>query len=145
LNVDCEREEGIVNRRTLILCVSIIVIFHASPASAFDMLAEGRTLTTAEIVLSAASLVFAAIVIGIAALMRARKLFSADVAFKLIGLALVIGSSMFLVAAGYSQQQITPVVGLLGTALGFVFGKTTRNPEREASRPSDGGVAARAR
>lgn len=36
---------------------------------------------------------------------------------------LVIIASLFVVVAGYTEQQITPVIGLLGTIVGYVLGK----------------------
>jgi hypothetical protein len=45
-----------------------------------------------------------------------------NVIFKTIGIILILTASLFLVVTGYSQAQIAPVIGLLGTIAGFVFG-----------------------
>jgi hypothetical protein len=45
-----------------------------------------------------------------------------NITFKTIGIKLILTASLFLIVAGYSQDQITPVIGLLGTIAGFIFG-----------------------
>jgi hypothetical protein len=37
--------------------------------------------------------------------------------------ALIISSSIFLIVAGYTSQQIAPAMGLLGTLAGYLLGK----------------------
>jgi hypothetical protein len=39
------------------------------------------------------------------------------------GTILIITTSVFLVVAGYSSNQIAPVTGLLGTLAGYLLGK----------------------
>ena len=41
---------------------------------------------------------------------------------KLVGLTLVVTAGLFLIPAGYSQEQIAPLVGLLGTITGYLLG-----------------------
>jgi hypothetical protein len=45
---------------------------------------------------------------------------------RIVGLTLVLISGLFLIVAGYSQQQIAPMIGLLGTITGFLLGKTSK-------------------
>ncbi len=40
---------------------------------------------------------------------------------------LVLVSSIFLVTAGFSEKQIAPVVGLLGTIIGYLLGNNANN------------------
>ncbi len=48
----------------------------------------------------------------------------------------VVFAALFLIVAGYSDQQTAPVYSLLGTIAGYIFGRTTspggdpENPER---------------
>ena len=61
-------------------------------------------------------------------------------AFQTIGLVIVVSSALFLIVTGYDKDQITPVIGLLGTIVGFVFGSNlnnktgnTQGPKKESS------------
>lgn len=52
------------------------------------------------------------------------------------GLTLVIIGALVLVTAGYSDQQIAAVIGLLGTIAGYLLGKTSGDakvPDTESS------------
>ncbi len=42
---------------------------------------------------------------------------------KLFGLTIVITAGLFLICAGYSQNQIAPMIGLLGSIAGYILGK----------------------
>src|SRR5713226_3309219 len=44
---------------------------------------------------------------------------------RIVGLTLVLTSGLFLIVTGYSQDQIAPMIGLLGTITGFLLGRTT--------------------
>ncbi len=58
----------------------------------------------------------------------------------------VVFSALFLIVAGYSEQQTAPVFGLLGTIIGYLFGVTTKpkldddqNDSRDGKRLPKGG------
>jgi hypothetical protein len=38
---------------------------------------------------------------------------------------MVVASAVFLVLLGYSNEQMTPVIGLLGTMIGYILGSST--------------------
>lgn len=42
---------------------------------------------------------------------------------KLFGTILIIVAAVFLIVAGYTETQIVPVIGLLGTIAGYMLGK----------------------
>ena len=44
---------------------------------------------------------------------------------QIVGLTLVITAGLFLITSGYSQQQIAPMIGLLGTIAGYLLGRAT--------------------
>lgn len=78
--------------------------------------------TTNAMTISASVLVFGLIVCLLAAmLLRQGK--SADNVLKTLGTILIIVAALFLVVAGYSDKQIAPVIGLLGTIAGYLLGK----------------------
>ncbi len=93
-------------------------------------------LSTSEIALSITVLVFKLAIVMIVAWLRVNRAINGDASFKLVGLMIVVGSSLFLISAGWSQQQITPVVGLLGTSLGFIFGKNMADEQLGKTKDS---------
>jgi hypothetical protein len=50
-------------------------------------------------------------------------------------LPLVVVSAIFLVVTGYSQEQIAPVVGLLGSIVGYILGKSDRRSSQAPAPP----------
>lgn len=55
----------------------------------------------------------------------------------------IVFGALFLVVAGYSDEQTAPVFGLLGTIVGYIFGRyqstATEPDDGEPPRPGDGG------
>jgi len=74
--------------------------------------------------LSVGLLAFGAIMLGLefGVLFRARRPWN-ELDFKIIVTTLVVLMGVFLVVAGFSQEQITPVIGLLGAIVGYVLGR----------------------
>jgi hypothetical protein len=64
-------------------------------------------------------------------LIRTRRISSED-SIKFITITLIITSTLFLITAGYSNDQIAPAVGLLGTIAGYLLGKinTSKNEDK---------------
>lgn len=72
--------------------------------------------------ISASVLIFGALIMCLAtALLYKGK--SADEVLKLFGTVIIIVSAVFLVVAGYTDTQIAPVIGLLGTIAGYLLGR----------------------
>jgi hypothetical protein len=59
---------------------------------------------------------------------------NAGVVLRLFTVPLVIVSAVFLVVTGFSNEQITPVVGLLGTIVGYILGA---HSAQSASPPAE--------
>lgn len=55
--------------------------------------------------------------------------------FKLIGLMFIGTVSVFLIPAGFSNNQITPIIGLLGTLAGYLVGSS--NNAANQPKPAD--------
>lgn len=51
------------------------------------------------------------------------KKIDAEDTIKFITITLIITSTLYLITAGYSNDQIAPAVGLLGTIAGYLLGK----------------------
>jgi hypothetical protein len=47
-----------------------------------------------------------------------------ELVLRAFGVPLIIVAAVFLVVAGYTEQQIAPVIGLLGTIAGYLLGKS---------------------
>ena len=55
---------------------------------------------------------------------------------RTFGILVIIFAAVFLVIAGYSDTQITPVIGLLGTIAGYLLGRKTDQPPARGDRKS---------
>lgn len=102
------------------------VLYTAGMAAAWAQIPPelgGRSDT--ELYLSFAVLVFGLIVLGLqmGIMLKAGKGWGPN-AIRICGLTLVIIAGVFLITAGYSQDQIAPMVGLLGTIAGYLLGKS---------------------
>ncbi|MFO0943885.1 MAG: hypothetical protein U0930_24375 [Pirellulales bacterium] len=52
---------------------------------------------------------------------------------RLFGLTLILTAGMFLISAGYSQDQLAAMMGLLGTVAGYLLGKEGSTTERSVA------------
>jgi len=50
---------------------------------------------------------------------------------RIFALPLIVVSSIFLIVVGYSQEQIAPVIGLLGTIAGYLLGSKSNKADKE--------------
>jgi ABC-type xylose transport system permease subunit len=58
-----------------------------------------------------------------------------DAVLKLFGTIIVVIGALFLIVAGYTDTQMGPVMGLLGTIAGYLLGKNSSQPvEKEAAQ-----------
>jgi hypothetical protein len=80
--------------------------------------------------ISASVLVFGCFIMLLATILLYKGITSHDV-LKLFGTMIIVISAVFLVVAGYSDTQIAPVIGLLGTIAGYLLGSkdTTENDD----------------
>ena len=63
--------------------------------------------------------VFGLLLIGVIAVLGYKKTIQPS---KLIALALIVISALLLIVLGYSDEQMSPVIGLLGTVAGYMLG-----------------------
>jgi hypothetical protein len=49
---------------------------------------------------------------------------------RVLGITLTVTIGTFLITAGYSQNQIAPMIGIFGTLLGYLLGQTKSEDER---------------
>jgi hypothetical protein len=98
-----------------------------------------REWTAIEVVLSFSVLVFGATVFGLQTwvVLRMPLGWTPHSILRFNGLTLVITGAIMLVTAGYSNDQITPVMGLLGAVAGYLLGSTepSDGKRREGGKP----------
>jgi uncharacterized membrane protein YfcA len=80
-------------------------------------------LTRLEFNLSIIVLVFGLIVILFEMVLIKSKNINANDTIKFIIITIIITSTLYLITAGYSNDQIAPAVGLLGTIAGYLLGR----------------------
>ncbi len=81
-------------------------------------------MTTNELWLSFGVLIFGFLVMLIELYMVKANQFDQGQALKFILVTLVITSALFLIAAGFSNNQIASAMGLLGTIAGYLLGRS---------------------
>lgn len=69
-------------------------------------------------------------------MMRTGKVWNA-VYLRLCVLGIVVTAGLFVVVAGYTEQQIAPMMGLLGTLVGYLLGKGVETRNREPREPRE--------
>lgn len=82
-----------------------------------------RILSGPEVQLTFALLVFGLIILGLQFLMMRMTNGDSQTMLKMSTVTLVIISTLFLITAGFSSEQIAPATGLLGTIVGYVLGR----------------------
>ncbi len=82
-----------------------------------------RPLTDVEHKLTYAVLIFGFLIIALEMLLIKTKEIDAQDAIKFIVVTLIVIGTLFLISAGWSNDQIAPAFGLLGTIAGYLLGK----------------------
>ena len=84
--------------------------------------------TTNAMTMCAVLLVFSLIVLGLSTYLLKSGMGGTSV-LRIFGTILVITMTTFLVVAGYDDQQIAAPLGLLGTVVGYLLGRESRQSE----------------
>jgi len=105
-----------------------VQIVNAPPVSADGSLPSAVNLITdKEFWLSLAVLIFClAIILFEIHLIKTRQI-SPNGAIRFVTVTLIISGSLFLITAGFGNNQIAPAFGLLGTIAGYLLGKGSAN------------------
>jgi hypothetical protein len=105
--------------------------------NAYDEYVKRKVIKSPEFILSMALLIFAAIICLAEIAIFLKGHMDADHMTKLIILTLIIFSVLFLIVLGYTNDQIGPALGLLGTIAGYLLGKSQKvadTPQPKASK-----------
>src|SRR5258705_9738117 len=91
--------------------------------------------TSSNLTLSIAILAFGLVVIiGVLYVILKKNQGFGPNSVSMVGITLIIVTSLFLVTSGYAEKQITPVIGLLSTIVGFFLANVQRksSPSNQA-------------
>lgn len=85
--------------------------------------------------ISSAVLVFGLVTICITAWLL-RKENESHIILRTLGTILILTFAVFLIVAGYSDQQIAPAMGLLGTIAGYLLGRDSSSMNKSTTPES---------
>ncbi len=95
--------------------------------NAYDEYVKRKVIKSPEFILSMMLLIFAVIICIAEIFVFLKRDLGADFILKLIILTLIIFAVLFLIVLGYTNDQIGPAFGLLGTIAGYLLGKTHKD------------------
>ena len=75
--------------------------------------------------ISASVLMFGVLVMVLMTVALRRTDLQPDAVLRLFGTTIIIVGALFLIVAGYTETQMGPVMGLLGTIAGYLLGKNS--------------------
>lgn len=103
-----------------------------APLAVLQQPGETRHWTSIEIVLSFSVLVFGAMVFGLQTwlIVKLPLNWTPNAILRFNGLTLIITGAILLVTAGYSNEQMTPVIGLLGAIAGYLLGSVEKPEDK---------------
>lgn len=78
--------------------------------------------------ISASVLLFGVLVMVLMTVALRRSNINPDAILRLFGTIIIIIGALFLIVAGYTETQMGPVMGLLGTIAGYLLGKSSSTP-----------------
>ncbi len=99
-----------------------------------------RSLSSLEFGLSLLVLLFGMGVILLEIYLVTKQHISATETVKFIIITLIIISTLFLITAGYDNDQIAPAIGLLGTIAGYLLGRITNEDKPKGGDGSGGSL-----
>ncbi len=80
--------------------------------------------------ISAVVLIYGIVVMILATIVLRRTNIHPDSVLRLFGTIIIVVGALFLIVAGYSDTQMGPVMGLLGTIAGYLLGKNDKVAEK---------------
>ena len=90
--------------------------------------------TNTETILSLGVLAFGILLVFFTGIVAFRKNTGWDSeATRIFTVAIIVTAGLFLITAGYGDQQIAPMFGLMGTMVGYLLGKTP--PGEQPTKP----------
>jgi hypothetical protein len=78
------------------------------------------------IYLSTAILLMTALALILGSVLMWKRANSSQDILRLYGVVIIVGLSALLLVTGFSNEQLTPIVGLFGAIAGYLLGKDSR-------------------
>ncbi|WP_139311462.1 hypothetical protein [Desulfovibrio sp. DV] len=82
--------------------------------------------TQSAMTMCASILIFCIVVLGFVTYLLKSGAEQPEAILRMFGTIIIIIVTVFLVVAGYNDQQIAPAIGLLGTIAGYLLGKDVK-------------------
>ncbi|MEK6259806.1 MAG: hypothetical protein AABP62_14400 [Planctomycetota bacterium] len=107
------------------------LVFLETPLKAPETPNGDRSWTSIEVLLCGGMLLFTLIVLALEMIIivKAPEPWSPQSVLRVFGLTMILALSVLLIAAGYSKDQTSPVMGLLGVIAGYLLGNNDRATE----------------
>jgi hypothetical protein len=83
------------------------------------------------IYLSTAILLITALALILGSVLMWKRANSSQDILRLFGVVIIVGLSALLLVTGFSNDQLTPIVGLFGAIAGYLLGRDSRQPKDE--------------
>ena len=93
-------------------------------------LKDSVPMTSYEFGLSLGVLLFGVLLIILEVFIIKFKNISDELVIRFILVTLIITATLFLITAGYSNDQIAPAIGLFGTVAGYILGKASNKNDK---------------
>jgi uncharacterized membrane protein YhaH (DUF805 family) len=112
-------------------------VLNSHGNSTSPLIKEMLPLSSWEFALSLTVLVFGLVIIGLEVFLVMKNKIDADNTVKFIVVTLIITSTLFLITAGYDNNQIAPAMGLLGTVAGYLLGRQQNGETKKGKNESE--------
>lgn len=109
-----------------------------------DQISKVTIATSPEFWLALSVLAFGVFIITIQYLLfRNRKNVAADEIFRIFTVTMIVVGTLALIALGYSETQIAPALGLFGSILGYLLGKSSGRQDADRGGPTSDAAGVR--
>ncbi len=92
---------------------------------------KSKFIKSNEFVLSILLIIFASVIFIAEIIIFYKGLLSSSQISKLLLLTFIIFATLFLIAVGFSNDQIAPAMALFGTISGYLLGRTPSTPDKD--------------
>jgi hypothetical protein len=79
-------------------------------------------------------MIFSVLVLVSASVFKKHASFTEENIIRMIALVLIVSGTLFLVTLGYTAQQISPALGILGTIAGYMLGRSEREKKGDEQK-----------